>query len=148
MHGTSQDWTFSTKWNTATYFSHFPVLRRLHSLHSQSVISVLKQIFTQLGIPKTIVSDGGTQFTAQEFKDFTRKWQIEHWVTSPTNAQSNGQAERFVQTVKNSLTKVLEVRKDPNLALLGYITISHHQQNYSIHENSETYYQFTSNKDQ
>ena len=107
---------------TVDYFSHFPVLRRLHSLHSQSVISVLKQIFTELGIPKTIVSDGGTQFTAQKFKDFTRKWQIEHRVTSPTNAQSNDQAERFVQTIKNSLTKVLETREDPNLALLAYIT--------------------------
>ena len=78
---------------TVDYFSCFPVLRRLHSLHSQSVITALKQIFTELGIPKTIVSDGETQFTAQEFKDFTSEWQIEHSVTSPTNAQSNGQTE-------------------------------------------------------
>ena len=61
-----------------------------------------------MGILKTIVSDGGTQFTAQEFKDFTKKWQIEHRVTSPSNAQLNGQVERFVQTIKNSLTKALE----------------------------------------
>ena len=109
---------------TVDYFSHFPVLRRLYSLHSQSVITALKQIFTELGIPKTIVSDGGTQFTAQELKDFTSKWQIEHRVTSPTNAQSNGQAERFIQTIKNSLTKALEAGEDPNLALLAYITTS------------------------
>ena len=56
-------------------------------------------------MPKCIVSDCGTQFTSQEFQDFTRRWDIQHKITSPTNAQSNGQAERFVQTIKNSLTK-------------------------------------------
>ena len=61
-----------------------------------------------VGFPKCIVSDGGTQFTSQEFKDFMKDWQIDHRITSPTNAQSNGQAERFIQTVKNSLTKAME----------------------------------------
>ena len=72
------------------YFSQFPVLWRLSTLHSQSIINNLKQIFTEIGVPRSIVTDGGTQFTAQEFKDFTQAWNIEHRVTSPTNAQSNG----------------------------------------------------------
>ena len=55
----------------------------------------------------------GTQFTAQEFKDFTQAWNIEHSVTSPMNAQSNGQAERFVQTIKNNLMKAMEEGEDP-----------------------------------
>ena len=82
----------------------------------------MKEIFTTVGIPKSIVSDGGTQFTSQEFKDFMRDWQIDHRITSPTNAQSNGQAERFVQTVKNSLTKAMEGGEDLHLAILSYIT--------------------------
>ena len=53
---------------TADYFSQFPVVRKLQSLHLLSVIKTLKEIFTMVGIPKCIVSDGGTQ----EFKDFTR----------------------------------------------------------------------------
>ena len=81
---------------TVDYFSQFPVVRKLQSLHSLSVIKILKEIFTIVGIPKCIVSDGGTQFTSQEFKDFMRDWQIDHRITSPTNAQSNGQAERFI----------------------------------------------------
>ena len=43
-------------------------------------------------------------------------------VTSPTNAQSNGQAEHFVQTIKNSLTKAMEGGEDLHLAILSYIT--------------------------
>ena len=65
-----------------------------------SVIKHLKEIFTEIGVPRCIVSDGGTQFTSQEFQDFTRRWDIQHRITSPTNAQSNGQAEWFVQTIK------------------------------------------------
>ena len=48
-------------------------------------------------------------------------WGIQHRVTSPTNAQSNGQVEHFVQTIKNSLTKAME-GEDPHLAILSYIT--------------------------
>ena len=46
----------------------------------------------------------------------------QHTVTSPTNAQSNGQAEHFVQTIKNSLTKAMEGGEDPHLAILAYAT--------------------------
>ena len=69
-----------------------------------------------------ICADGSTQFTLQEFKDFTKVWGIQHTVTSPTNTQSNGQAECFVQTIKNSLTKAMEVGEDPHLAILTYAT--------------------------
>ena len=60
-----------------------------------SVIKHLKEIFMEIGVPRCIVSDGGIQLTSQEFKDFTRRWDIQHRITSPTNAQSNGQAEWF-----------------------------------------------------
>ena len=80
---------------TVDYFSQFPVVRKLQNLHSMSVIKNLK-VFTGIGVPKSIVSDDGTQFTLQELKDFTKSWGIQHRFTSPTNAQSNGQAERFV----------------------------------------------------
>ena len=87
-----------------------------------SVIKQLKYIFTETGIPRCIVLDGSTQFTSQEFKDFTKTWGIQHTVTSPTNAQSNGQADHFVQTIKNSLTKAMEGGEDPHQAILTYVT--------------------------
>ena len=89
------------------YFSWFSFVRKLQSLHSVNVIKHLKEIFTEVGVPRCTVSDSGTQFTSQEFKDFTRRWDIQHRITSPTNAQSNGQAEHFVQTIKNSLTRAI-----------------------------------------
>ena len=71
---------------------------------------------------QTIVSDGGPQYTSAEFKDFTQQWQIEHRVSSPRNPQSNGIAERCVQTMKASLVKTMEEGEDMDLALLTYKT--------------------------
>ena len=46
----------------------------------------------------------------------------EHKVSSPKNPQSNGMAERCVQTMKASLLKTIEEGEDVNLALLTYKT--------------------------
>ena len=53
---------------------------------------------------------------------FPRAWGIHHRITSPTNVQSNGQGEHFVQTIKNSLTKAMEGGEDSHLAILSYVT--------------------------
>ena len=89
----------------------------------------MKAVFAELGVPNMIVSDGGPQYTSAEFKDFMEQWQIEHRVSSPRNPQSNGMAERCVQTMKASLIKTMEEWEDMNLALLTYKTtpLSHRQ---------------------
>ena len=104
---------------TVDYFSQFPIVTKLQSLHSMSIIKHLKEIFTEIGVPRCIVSDGGTQFTSQEFKDFMKMRGIQD---TPTSAQSNVQAEHFVQTIKNSFTKAMEGGEDLHLAILLYIT--------------------------
>ena len=50
------------------YFSWFPVVKQLQSLHSLSVIKHLKDIFTEIGIPRCIVSDGGTSLHCKSSK--------------------------------------------------------------------------------
>ena len=104
------------------YYSRFPVLRKLMSTTSKVLIQELKAVFTEMGVPNTIVSDGGPPYTSVEFKDFMKDWQIEHKVSLPRNPQSNGMAERCVQTMKASLQKTMEEGEDVNLALLMYKT--------------------------
>ena len=77
----------------------------------------------EIGVPRYIVSYGGTQFTSHEFKDFTRMWVYSMESHHPP-MQSNVQAEHFVKTIKNSLTNAMEVREDLHLAILSYITTS------------------------
>ena len=102
-------------------FQSVPCYKKTTVFYSMSIIKHLKEIFTEIGVPRCIVSDGGTQFTLQEFQDFMRRWDIQHKITSPTNAHSNGQVEWFVQAIKNSLTKAMEGGEDPHLAILSYI---------------------------
>ena len=103
------------------YYSRFPVLHKLGSITSKVLVQEMKAVFTELGVPNIIVSDGGPQYTSAEFKDFIKQWQIEHKVSSPRNPRSNGMAERCVQTMKTSLS-TMEEREDMNLTLLTYKT--------------------------
>ena len=104
------------------YYSMFPVLHKLGNTMSKVLVQEIKAVFTELGVPNAIFSDGGPQYTSAEFKDFIKQWQIEHRVSSPRNPQSNGMAERCVHTMKASLIKTMEEGKDMDLALLTYKT--------------------------
>ena len=101
------------------YFSKFPFIRKLHGLSTGTVINELKGIFSENGIPKVIISDGGPQFRS-EFRNFAQEWGFQHIQSSPYHHQSNGEAERFVRTVKDTLTKAHQSGQDPDMALLCY----------------------------
>lgn len=100
------------------YFSKFVEISILNKITSKNVITSLKSIFARHGIPKTVVSDGGSQFTSSEFKNFASVWNFKQVTSSPRYPQSNGMAERTIQTVKRTLKKALDSKQDPYLALL------------------------------
>lgn len=85
---------------------------------SREVIKKLKEIFSRHGIPDVLVSDNGPQYSSKLFKEFSTKWEFAHLTSSPGYPQSNGMAERMVQTAKNVLKKAEQSNQDPHLALL------------------------------
>ncbi|GFU23753.1 uncharacterized protein K02A2.6 [Trichonephila clavipes] len=50
-----------------------------------------------------LVSDNGSQFTSYEFQRFMHKNGVRHKTSAPFKPSSNGQAERYVATLKQSL---------------------------------------------
>ncbi|XP_064468573.1 uncharacterized protein K02A2.6-like [Ornithodoros turicata] len=98
------------------YLSRYPEVVSLKSTTSSNVITATKSIFACHSIPRTVRSDNGPQFVAREFKQFARVYGFDHVTSSPRYAQSNGQVERTVRTVKGLLKK----SRDPYLALLVY----------------------------
>lgn len=76
------------------------------TISSSNIIRILEEIFGRLGNCETIVSDNGTQFTSKLFEEFCAINNITHLRTAPYHPQSNGQAERFVDTVKRALKKM------------------------------------------
>jgi hypothetical protein len=93
-----------------------PVTRLTTSL----LIATCSKLFAAYGIPETVIADSGTQFRSQEFNEFARKWPFIITLSSPHYHQSNGAAERAVQTAKNLLKKCMLERSDVDAALLVY----------------------------
>ena len=75
---------------------------------SLTTIQQLCQMFARFGLPETIVSDNGPQFTSSEFAEFYRSNGIRHILVAPYHPASNGLAERAVKIVKQGLKKVSE----------------------------------------
>ncbi|XP_062405896.1 uncharacterized protein K02A2.6-like [Sardina pilchardus] len=70
---------------------------------SAKTVDLLRALFSRTGLPHQIVSDNGTPFTSEEFQCFVRKNGIQHTTVVPYHPASNGQAERFIQTFKQSI---------------------------------------------
>ena len=86
-------------------FSRFPVIRQLSGESTKLVLNALKSIFSDFGIPETIISDNGPCYNSQEFNIFCGRFDIKHVTGSAYNHQANAIAKRSIQTVKHLMTK-------------------------------------------
>ena len=80
------------------------------------VCKALQTVFVRFGIPERVVSDNGPPFNSAEYVLFASEWGFEIKNSSPKYPQSNGEAERAVQTIK----KLIKKEKDRNKVLLAY----------------------------
>lgn len=103
---------------TTKYFD----LSEIPNCTSHTVAEHTKAILSRYGIPKEIISDGGPEFIGKEYKQFCKAWDINHTYSSPEHHESNGLAERTIQTVKRTLKKALKQNDDLQLALLALRT--------------------------
>lgn len=87
-------------------YSKYVEVVPLKTISSGTIVRSLEEIFGRLGVCETIVSDNGTQFTSSHFANLCATNNIQHLRTAPYHPQSNGQAERFVDSVKRALRKM------------------------------------------
>ena len=100
------------------YFSNFIEIDLMTTMTSSRTVTSLKKHCTCYGIPRMIVSDGGPQFTSQEFKLFVDNWGITHITSSPMHQRANGRAESAVKIMKTHLVKTYKEGGDPYEAML------------------------------
>ena len=81
----------------------FIEISKLCSQSSSEVIHHTKATFSRHGVPQEVMSDNGPQFSLLEYSQFAAEYGFIHTTSSPQYPQSNGEAERAVQTVKQFL---------------------------------------------
>ena len=72
---------------------------------SQQVISTLRKFFVDAGVPVRIRTDGGPQFSSGKFRQFLKRWGVNHAISTPHYPQSNGHAEAAVKAMKSLVAK-------------------------------------------
>ena len=100
---------------TVDHFSDFYEIDRLPSIQSSAVVQATKQHFGRHGIPHTLLTDNGSQYTSDLFKQFATTYKFNHITSSPYWSQSNGRAEAAVKSAKH----ILRTAQDVDLALLS-----------------------------
>ncbi|KAL7076970.1 hypothetical protein ACQ4LE_003721 [Meloidogyne hapla] len=89
-------------------YSRFPWVFQVKNTNSAAIIKKIRGIFTTFGPPNTLVSDNGRQFVSFEFDSFLEDFGIRHLKSPPYHPPSNGLCERFIQTFKNGVKKMLD----------------------------------------
>ena len=86
-------------------YSKWPEIHAMSSTTAQATVQQLRRIFATHGLPQMIVSDNGPQFASEEFEQFCTSRGIQHNTIAPCHPCSNGEAERLVETFKQSIDK-------------------------------------------
>ena len=84
------------------------------------VLKFLKEnILSRFGVPKAIISDGGSQLCNKPFGSLLTKYGVKHKVATPYYPQTSGQVELANREIKTILMKVVNYnQKDWSLKLL------------------------------
>ncbi|CAC5381738.1 unnamed protein product [Mytilus coruscus] len=81
---------------------------------------VPKEVFEYWNFRDELSNVNGIILKGEKITIPTKSWGFTHTVSSPHYQQSNGLAERFVQSVKKMLSKSKQDGKDPYIAMLKY----------------------------
>ena len=106
----------------ADYYSNMPFLHKIPQgqCNAAKVISIFKEVFSEHGVPETLISDNGPQYSSALFAEFVDEWKFTHVTSSPHHPEGNGFAESIVKVVKQTLQCAKYSGSDPHLALLSY----------------------------
>jgi transposase InsO family protein len=75
-------------------FSKWIEVRPLNSIRSEQAVAFFTNIIHRFGVPNSIITDNGTQFTGRKFLDFCEDHHIRVDWAAVAHPMSNGQVER------------------------------------------------------
>ena len=96
-------------------FSGYMAIRDMKDHSAEETIKQCQSIFRELGVPKTLHCDRGSNYTSVQFQEFAKSINMNLTFGSSEHHSSN-YAERSIQTVKNFMRK----SKEWSICLLEY----------------------------
>jgi hypothetical protein len=64
-------------------------------------------IFLRYGVPRIVISDGGSHFIDRTFRKALTEVGVDHWIATPYHPQTSGQAKTLNKQIKNILQKMV-----------------------------------------
>ena len=87
------------------YLTKYVIVGGIKSLTADDLAGFFfENITMKVSSPAVLISDNGSNFRSQEFKNFCKRSRIEHRFIAPYRAQSNGQVERMNGIIKEALS--------------------------------------------
>ncbi|XP_076467207.1 uncharacterized protein LOC143298275 [Babylonia areolata] len=86
--------------------TRYPDAVPLKNIDTVTVAEALWGLWCRTGVPKTVLTDRGTQFTSNMMGEVHRLLGIKGETTTPYHAQCNGVVERFNGTLKKMIRKL------------------------------------------
>ena len=103
-------------------YSKWPEVFEMGKTDSESTIEKLRECFARFGLPRTIFSDNGRQFTSAEFAKFCKNNGIMHKTSAPYHPSTNGLAENAVGSFKRGITRALKDGRNKTVSLSTLIS--------------------------
>ena len=88
--------------------SRFPVVHKLSSMTGQHIANHYKLIFSEYGLPETLISNNGPCYTSEAFTGVMKAYSVNHITSSLHYLQSDGLAGKYVQIVESLFYKAKE----------------------------------------
>jgi transposase InsO family protein len=79
--------------------------RAADAMHSKKMFDEV--IFLRYGVPRIVISDGGSHFIDRTFRKSLLEVGVDHQIATPYHPQTSGQAETSNKQIKNILQKTV-----------------------------------------
>nr|XP_011459895.1 PREDICTED: uncharacterized protein LOC105350153 [Fragaria vesca subsp. vesca] len=124
------------------YVSKWVEAKATRTNDSRVVADFLRSnIFSRFGMPKFVISDGGSHFCNRTIEALMKKYGIKHKVATPYHPQTSGQVELSNREIKQILEKsVKSSRKDWSQRLDDALWCEEDKEYYNQYKNSSQPY--------
>jgi len=89
------------------YMTKWVEAKALPNATEEVVIKFLFKLFVRYGLPREIITDGGSRFIGHRITTTLDSYHIKHKVTSPYHPQENRQVESTNKVLEEILTKIV-----------------------------------------